>query len=77
MEFLSIVLNVMSVSQESCLKWAMKAVEENLKKRIIARDDKVGICFFNTVSTVPIFAVIYISMCSLEIYWIHLGRKIM
>lgn len=55
----------------------MKAVEENLKKRIIARDDKVGICFFNTVSTVPIFAVIYISMCSLEIYWIHLGRKIM
>lgn len=43
------MLNVMSVSQESCLKWAMKAVEENLKKRIIARDDKVGICFFNTL----------------------------
>lgn len=34
---------------DSCLKSVMKAVEENLKTRIIARDDKVGICFFNTL----------------------------
>lgn len=55
----------------------MKVVEENLKKRIIVWDDKVGICFFNIVSIVFIFVVIYILMCSLEIYWIYLGCKIM
>lgn len=34
---------------DSCLKVVMKAVEEDLKIRILARDDKVGICFFNTL----------------------------
>ncbi|KAG0607326.1 hypothetical protein M758_8G019900 [Ceratodon purpureus] len=34
---------------DSYLKVVMKAVEEDLKGRILARDDKVGICFFNTL----------------------------
>ncbi|KAH8945077.1 hypothetical protein BDL97_12G020900 [Sphagnum fallax] len=33
----------------SYLQSVLEAVEENLKQRIIGRDDKVGICFFNTI----------------------------
>jgi hypothetical protein len=33
----------------SYLQSVLDAVEENLKQRIIGRDDKVGICFFNTI----------------------------
>lgn len=39
----------------------MEAVEENLKQRILARDDKVGICFFNTVSF--IIVLLYDDFC--------------
>lgn len=41
----------------------MEAVEENLKQRILARDDKVGICFFNTVSF--IIVLLYDDFCKI------------
>lgn len=52
----------------------MEAVEENLKQRILARDDKVGICFFNTVSF--IIVLLYDDFCKIFAFAItFMGRS--
>jgi hypothetical protein len=54
----------------SYLQSVLEAVEENLKQRIIGRDDKVGICFFNTVNP-PLSLLFILRKSSCTVIWVN------